>query len=291
MTEPEDQGRFLPSRTYSRWRWTVRFGLMTVPFVTLIFGLIELYLTPNQYQSTCVFSIPHGPQPDEIVTLASSRAVVGRVVDRLGLQKTIDCDKETAIGAVIKNLRLEVIPGTQRIELTSEFSNKESARDIAEEIPKSVLQHLSEGLEKDLAMRIGKLAHLIQDATDVADEKSADLAKVQKIHEGSTDESVRQIVDRAKRASILADSEVERLQSLMANEKLSNFSSLPRLDIATAPVIGDHASSPDVAKELGDLFAKSLVFGLIAALALPYLFELAFPPDHGSRALQPALEL
>lgn len=291
MNEPENQGRFLPSRTYSRWRWTVRFGLMTVPVVTLIFGLIELYLTPNQFQSTCVFSIPHGPQPEEIVTLASSRAVVGSVVDRLGIQKTIDCDKETALGAVTKKLEVKVIPGTQRIELTSEFSNKETARDIADEIPKSVLRHLTDGLEKDLAARKGKLANLVQEASDEAHQKAADLAKLQKIHDGSTDESVRLIVDRAKRASILADSEVERLKNLMANEKLSTLGSLPRLDIATAPVIGDHASSPDVGKELGYLFGKSLLYGLIAALLLPYLFELALPPDHGTRRLEPALEL
>ena len=291
MNEPEVQGRFLPSRTYSRWRWTVRFGLMTVPAVTLIFGLIELYLTPNQFQSTCVFSIPHGPQPEEIVTLASSRAVVERVVDRLGIQKSIDCDKESALGAVTKRLDVKVIPGTQRIELTSEFSNKETARGIADEIPKSVLQHLTDGLEKDLAARKGKLADLIREASDEAHQKAADLAKLQKIHEGGTEESVRQIVDRAKRASILADSEVERLKSLMANEKLSNLGSLPRLDVATAPVIGDHASSPEVGKELGNIFGKSLLYGLLAALLLPYLLELALPPDHGSRRLEPALEL
>lgn len=291
MTEPEDQGRFLPSRTYSRWRWTVRFGLMTVPVVTLIFGLIELYLTPKKYQSTCVFSITHGPQPEEIVTLASSRAVVSRVVDRLELQKAIDCDKETATQAVIKNLNVEAIPKTGRIELKIEFSNKESAWNIAGEIPKSVLQHLTDGMEKDLALRKGKLADLIQEASDDADQKAADLAKLQKIHDGSTDEPARQIVERAKRSSILADSEVERLQTLMANEQLANLGSLPRLDIATAPVIADHASSPDIGKELGYLFGKSLVFGLLAALALPYLLEFALPPDHGSRRLEPAVEL
>lgn len=291
MTESEDQGRFLPSRTFSRWRWAVRFGLMTVPVVTLIFGLIELYLTPKKYQSTCVFSIPHGPSPDEIVTLAGSRAVVGQVVDRLELQKTLNCDKESALEIVTKNLDVKVIPGTQRIELTCELTNRESARHIADEIPRRVLQHLSDGLEKDLALRKDKLTGLIRDASDEADQKAADLAKIHKIHDGSTDESVRQIVDRAKRASILADSEVERLQSLLAETKLETLGSLPRLDIATAPVFSDHASSPDVGKELGFLFGKSLALGLIAALALPYLLEFALPPGEGTRRLEPAVEL
>lgn len=291
MNEPDQTGRFLASQVYARWRWTVRFGLMTVPVITLVFGLIELYLTPSKYQSTCVFSVVHGPLPEEIAELARSREVVKRVVDRLNLQDALDCDKESALQIVTKKLDVKVIPGTPRIELKCELTRKEIARDVADEIPKQVLKHLSDGLEKDLALRKEKLAGLIREASDVADQKAADLAKIQKVHEGSSDASVRQVVDRAKRASIVADSEVERLQNLLAEEKLENLGSLPRLDVASAAVISDSTSSPKVAKELGYLFGKSLVYGLIAALALPYLLELALPADSSPRRLQPAVEL
>lgn len=292
MTEPEIRGRFLPSRTYARWRWTLRFGLMIVPLVILIFGAIELYLTPSKYRSVCVFSVNHGPKPEEIIALAKSRSVTELTVDRLGLQKVLDCDKEMAAQAVTKNLTIKAISGTQLIELAVVFSRKEAARDIAEEIPKCVVQHLTNLSQQEIETKNKEFAGLIGKASDVAAQKAADLANLLKVHGNQpADLAAQQALERMKRASILADAEVERLGNLRVDAEVHQLKSLPSLELHSKPVIGDHAHSPNVGEELGTLVVKSLVCGLIAALILPYFLEFVFPPNRPAPKVNPVIDL
>jgi|GEM_PF-5355183 len=44
MDADEITGRFLPSRVYCRWKWTVRAGLTVVPMLVLLGGGLVLFL-------------------------------------------------------------------------------------------------------------------------------------------------------------------------------------------------------------------------------------------------------
>jgi hypothetical protein len=56
---------------------------------------------------------------------------------------------------------------------------------------------------------------------------------------------------------------------------------LPKLTVHSEPTISGSPISPKFCDELGELAIVSLVSGLVAALLLPYLMELAFPPRRG----------
>ena len=67
-------GRFLPSRVYARWKWTVRCGLCVVPLILFLAGSVVVYLQPGRYQSTTVFKYTGERPAAEVVALALSRS-------------------------------------------------------------------------------------------------------------------------------------------------------------------------------------------------------------------------
>ncbi|RYD28072.1 MAG: hypothetical protein EOP87_20210, partial [Verrucomicrobiaceae bacterium] len=65
-------GRFLPSRVYARWKWTVRFGLSALPLILFLAGAFTLYLSPARYRSTAVFEYLGSRSPAEAAALLRS---------------------------------------------------------------------------------------------------------------------------------------------------------------------------------------------------------------------------
>ncbi len=279
MDTKEISGRFLSSRIYSRWKWIVRGGLMIVPFLILLAGGVTLYLTPNKYRSTTLFGLENGPPPEEIIELVKSSGILDRVVEQLQLAHRFSVDRETAVGIIRGTTDAKIVSNTQLIEINVTLTNKVDARDVAEQIPNSLRDYLVEIFRKKNADKAGEIDPLIREAADVAGEKSSVVANLEKVH-GATpaDASVMTTLERARRASMLADAEVERLKNLRSVFLTANLDALPRLSIHTAPVISDKAHSPDVGKELETLVLRSLISGLLTALLLPYLMELVFAP-------------
>jgi capsular polysaccharide biosynthesis protein len=178
MNEPEIDGRFLPSRVYHRWKGTVRFGILLV----FLSGGITLFLTTSKYGSSTVFSLENGPPPAEIVNLTHARRTFQRVTSNLELHKRWDLDKETA-GRILDGItEARILPDSSWIELTVIHTNKVDARDIAEEIPNALTAHLRELAEAGIAQNLSELAKLIQDASDTAEEKASDVARIRKVH-------------------------------------------------------------------------------------------------------------
>ena len=282
MNEPEIHGRFLPSRVYHRWKGTVRFRILIVPLLVLLSGGITLFLTASKFGSSTVFSLENGPPPAEIVNLIHARRTVQRTTSTLELQKRWDVDSETA-GSILDGIsEAHILPDTSWIELTVTHTNKLDARDIAGEIPNALTDHLRELAQAGIAQNLAELNTLIQNASDTAEEKASHVAQIRKIHgSDTTDTEVAGPLQRALRASLLADAEVERLQSLRQDMHTAKIDQLPRLLIHTDPVIASSPASPDVAEELGKLTLHTLVTGLLVALLLPYLLEFVFPPGSG----------
>lgn len=275
----EIRGRFLPSRVYNRWKWTVRFGLMLVPFLIFLAGAVILFLTPSKYRSTALFSLENGPPPAEIVELIESRGILDRVVETLKLGEQMNVDRESAMHIVLGTLTTKVVPNTGMVEITATLINDRQAKDIADQIPVCLKDYLIDALQKKNAEKVAQIDNLISDGSDDAGEKAAAVAKLEKIHGDSpADAPANASLQRARRASLLADAEVERLRILRADCLTENIDALPRLVVHSPPVISNTPHSPIVWNSMIELTVQSLVSGLIAALLLPYLMELAFPP-------------
>lgn len=113
MASTKISGRFFPPRVYSRWKWTVRFGLLLVPFLVLLSGGVVLFLSPNKCRSTTLFGLENGPPPREIVELVKSRSVLDRVFERLELAHRFNMDKETAMGLIREATEVRIVPNPQ----------------------------------------------------------------------------------------------------------------------------------------------------------------------------------
>jgi hypothetical protein len=279
MSAMEIRGRFLPSRVYDRWKWTVRFGLLIVSLLVFLAGGLVLYLTPGSFRSTTLFELENGPSPRETLELLESRGVLDRVSGNLELHERFQTDREEVISQLREIISSRVVPKTRFIELSVTYRQRVEARDIAEEVPTALKQHLAHIARQNSTDKAAEIDALIRDAGDSAEGRAADAGNLEKIH-GSTPEDGSAIaaLQRARRASLLADAEVERLRALKAETLASGIESQPRLIIHSAPVVSDEAVVPKMDEELTRLALGSLAAGLLSALLLPYLMELAFPP-------------
>lgn len=279
MSPEEKNGRFLPSRVYSRWKWTVRFGLLLVPFFILLSGGVKLFLTPSKYRSTTLFEIENGPSPAEIAELAKSSAIIGRVKERLQLANRLQVDQEPLIAIVKDATVARILPDTRLIELNVTMLNKVDARDIAEQLPICVRDYLVEIIRRKNQEKAAEIQTLIHDAADAATEQAAQVVRMEQIHGAKPNEAgAATTLERARRASMLADAEVERLKNQKSAVLTDQLENLPRLNVHTAPVIAGLPHSPKAGEELESLALQSLLAGVLTALLLPYLMELVFSP-------------
>ena len=90
MSSTEIRGRFIPSRVYNRWKWTVRFGLLLIPFLIFLCGGLLLFLTPSKYSSTTLIELENGPPPQECMELLKSRGILDLVSEHLELTKRLE---------------------------------------------------------------------------------------------------------------------------------------------------------------------------------------------------------
>ena len=279
MTAPEIHGRFLPSRVYHRWKWAVRLGLLVIPFLILLSGGLSLYLSPNKYRSTMLFSIDQGPPPTELVQLVKSRNILDRTTKSLELHNRWNVDNETAQTIIRENTTAKIVPGTELIEVTVTLIKNTDARDIAESLPRNLHTDLIEASRKETQAKANEIASLIERSADTARETAAVVANLEKVHGAPpADNAAATMLERARRDSLLADAEVERLRALHTARLTEDIDSLPSLRIHSAPVMSATPHSPKMGPELNQLALQSLGWGLLAALLLPYLLELAIPP-------------
>jgi hypothetical protein len=271
-------GRFLPSRVYCRWKWTVRFGLLIVPFLVFLSGALLLFLTPNRYRSTTLVELENGPPVNEALELLTERPTLERVIDRLKLNDRWSMDRETLVESLRKTVSAKLVDGTQLVRVTVKWSRNSDARDIADEIPKALLAYLEQVREEKLADQFMEFDRLIAEASDDAEKKAALVVGTEKVHGPDAGASPTSPLARARRASMLADAELERIKALKNAARTDLVASRPRLVVHEQPVITSTPDSPKIGPGLNQWVIKALLVGLLTALLLPYLFELAFPP-------------
>lgn len=278
MDHRDSDGRFLPSRVYSRWKWTVRFGLLIVPMLVLLSGGLVLFLTPSKYRSTALVEFENARTPQESAKLLKSSAVFGRVIHELNLADQWKVDQETARNILAETVQVKVIPDTRLIEIAVTFTSQELARDIAVKIPRTLVKLEGDGVRQESILKISKLDQLIEDARDASAEAAVSITKIEKIHGADTgDAAAQRDVERVRRTSLVADAEVERLRVLRADATTVSLNAEPRLIVHTEPAISDNPSNPKIGPELDDLLLQALAAALGGALLLPYLCEGVFP--------------
>lgn len=271
-------GRFLPSRVYARWKWTVRFGLAALPLILFIAGSVVLYFEPGRYRSTVAFEYLGKRTPAEAVALLESRAVISQASQDVKMVDLMEVDSETAVEMISDMVGTKVDPRTGFIELTVDASRMELARDLAEALPKGLDSHEKSHAVTELTARIEAAAKLARDAEDVAEEKRKELANWYRAHPGEVMDPLAQLaidelrgnwqhaVDRAHEAQDRhADAEIE----------LAAWRSVIR--IHSQPVMSNAPPGKDAADSLATVVWEALASGLAFALGVPYLLELAFP--------------
>lgn len=278
MENREITGRFLPSWVYRRWKWTVRFGLLIVPMLVFLSGGLVLFLTPSKYESTALVEIKNGRNIEESVNLLKSSEVLKRVIEELSLKQQFEVDHDTAAHILRGITGIKAVAGTQLIEISVNSTRRQLARDIALKIPEGLIRMETESAGKDRAARTEKMDQVIRNASDVAAEKALAVRLMEDVH-GQTPPAAGAAseLERVRRASLMADAEVERLQGLRAELAAGSATASARMIIHSAPVISETPSNPKIGPELNELVLRSLLSGLLIALLMPYLWELVFP--------------
>lgn len=279
MENEEAAGRFLPARVYRRWKWAVRFGLLIVSTLIFLSGGLALFFKTDKYESKALVEMLNARSPQESANLLGSSGILGRVVDELHLSHRWEVDTETAVSILKGNIKVKVVPDTRLLEISVILAEKDLARDVAAALPQSLAAFEKAKAGEADADKIAKLDQLIQSASDVAAEKAVAVTKIEKFQKGAQtpDEPAARELERARRASLVADTEVERLQVLRADAASSSIGGEPRLIVHSAPMISQSPVNPDFSPELNELALQSLLSGLLTALLLPYLLELVLP--------------
>ena len=278
MKPMEVRGRFLPSRIYSRWRWTVRTGLLLVPLLVFLSGALILYLSPNRYKSTTLIELENGPPVSETLELLGARPVLERVIERFELTHRLELDREALIEVLQKATRTWLVPDTRMIRITATHTQKDIAREIAEGIPLALIDYLGTLARERGGEKAAEFELLIRQARDIAEEHSARVVNLEKVHGSEEGGDAAVPLDRARRALLLADAEIERLQAMKSAALIEKVNHLPRLLVHEQPLIAAQPFQPAMGPDLNETVVKSLLAGLLFALLVPYLLELAFPP-------------
>lgn len=276
----ETHARFLPSRIYSRWKWSVRCGLLLVPFLSFLAGGLLLYLSPVRYRSTTLVEFQNSPPAHELAELLESRANLTAVIDQLQLTNLLSLDSDTVVAVLREATEVKVVPDTSLLEVSVTLRQKDTARDTAAQLVRSLRDYLTGIVTTAGKTKADRLESLITHAIDLAEQQATTVANLEKLHgPAPADGAPATLLERARRAALLADAEVERLRTLRNECLTQNLDALPRLVVHSDPVVSQTPCSPQVGLEFSKLIGRSLLLGLLTALLLPYLMELAFPPQ------------
>lgn len=271
-------GRFLPSRVFARWKWTVRFGLSALPLILFLGGGMVLYLTPNRYQSAAVFEYLGKRPPVEAAALLKSYNVTERAISSLDLTRREGIDKETLFRVISKVSATKVDARTGMIELRVTHTRKEIARDLAAELPKAL-----ETYEQSLAiaainLRLEAAEKSVTEAGDEAATKRQALVRLISVRGAEAADPVSRLdLDAARADWDHAYRRVldGRTQAADARRELAAPGNW--VVIHSQPVISQSPVDKKPDKSLGAVILQALGAGLAFSLLAPYLLELAFP--------------
>lgn len=281
-------GRFMPSRVYARWKWTVRFGLFAVPLILFLAGGVVLYLTPTKYESKAVFEYRGSRTQMDAVLLLKSRNVLGDVVSALELTKRFDMDKESCVEVLTKVTETQVDPATGQIEVSVTHTQKEVACDVAAELTRALDRHESMLARDAINFRLDAAKRSVVAAEDEADARRKAFAQLVSVRgEQPADPVSRLDLDAARIdwEQVHRHAADLRMQVAEMERELSSVGKF--VTVHSEPVIAQNRAGRKTEDSLAEVSLESLGYGLLYALLVPYLFELACP-FHRRKFITPA---
>jgi hypothetical protein len=271
-------GRFLPSRVYARWVWTVRCSLFALPAILFLAGALVLFLQPVRYESKGAFKYLGKRSLPEVENLLKSSSLARLVLKNLELQSRWEVDTETAISIILEITEIKVDSKSGLIEVKVAHTDKEDARNIAVNTVTSLGQYESQFTAAALNSRIEELQKSATQLRDEAEVKKRILATLISVRGDVLADPVAQLDIAAARSeweSTLARAFELKNQGDQMNRELSS----PRkwVEVYTEPEIAQMPAEKKADESLGMLIVRVLLIGLATALALPYLLELICP--------------
>lgn len=274
-------GRFLPSRVYARWVWTVRSCLVILPAILFLSGALTLYLSPSRFKSTVSFEyIGKRPLPD-VVALTQSGNLLNRIHDQLELGKRLEIGHSSVSKLLRDATEVSVTPSTRMIQVDVTLTPADLSRDVAAAFPQAL-----ENYEKSLA--VAEIKSRLEDARremDAAEDRTVaaqkHLALLVSVRGDETGDLASQLdIDAARAAWTHANEQLLESRSLVDRLEREQFSPGTWVTTHTTPQISHLSVGPNSEDTLGMVILKSLGIGLLCALAIPYLLELTFPRCH-----------
>ncbi len=271
-------GRFLPSRIYARWKWTVRFGLCAVPLLLFLEGGMALYFKPNRYESSAKFEYLGKRSLSEVEALLKSRNLLEISIRDHELTRVLSVDIDTAVDIVSDSLvtRLDLASGmfTVRIALT----HRELARDLAASLPLSLEKYENKLASQNTKARLEVAEKSLSELEQSADEKQQMLSKIIATRGDQAADSIGRLdVDAARLNWEHAHQQVLAAQSKVLEFKRKLVNPEKWVTIHSQPQIAHKAVNKKGDKLFGAVVLQALGVGLAFALLIPYLLELAFP--------------
>ncbi|MES2921971.1 MAG: hypothetical protein V4819_10505 [Verrucomicrobiota bacterium] len=270
-------GRFLPSRVYARWKWTVRFGLSALPLTLFIAGGVTYYLTPSRYESTADFEYLGKRPPAEAAALLRSGNVIAPAIANLKLTERMGMDTDSLSQQLVEAIRTTVDSGTGMIELTVENLQGEIARDLAAELPKSLDDYEKSLATAEIKVRLEGAEESVTEGEDEADAKRQDLARLISVRGQAVDPVSQLDLDAARGDWDHAYQRVLESRAKVADARRELSAPGKWVVIHSPPTISNEPVIRKSGDSMGEIIGESLGAGLAFALLAPYLLELAFP--------------
>lgn len=275
-------GRFLPSRVYARWKWTVRFGLSALPLVLFLAGATTLYLSPERYRSTAVFEYLGTRPAGEVTGLLESRNVVRPAVSSLDLVERFSVDSDTAVKIVNKltDASVDAESGLIRVEVT--HTNKEIARDLAATLVSSLEDYEKSLVTSGIRKRMELAESELTAAEDESEERQEALARLIALRGSDTQDPVARLdLDAARVGWEHARTSALDARTRIAAHKRELANPGTWVVMHTPPVISPSSVEPE--QSWTYFILSSIGTGLAFTLVVPYLLELAFPQVYQRR--------
>lgn len=271
-------GRFLPSRVYARWVWTVRSCLVMLPVILFLSGALTLYLSAGRFKSSTTFESLGQRSLAEVAALLGSQNLLEDIHDRLDLGKRLGVDQETATTILRESTEVRLIPATRLMQVEVVMTPAELARDVAAEFPKALDAYEKSLADKAIQERIAHAEREVISAEDSAAMAEKDLARLVSLRGEASGDALAQLdVDAARTTWNHANTQLLDARSRV--ETLNRELATPRSWVALHSVaqISSTAVGPETENTLGWVVLRSFGIGLLCALGIPYLLELAFP--------------
>lgn len=272
----------------------------------LLVAAVFTYMMPKMYESEAVIEVrPRAADttPQEPVTrtpqflgtefeVIKSRNSLEKVVIALELPNRWMVDKETAIQILKGIVTTQNIRGTDLISIRVRHTNKEDARDIAEQVANAYKENRAEIESREVEPMLRELNKAVRDQEDKVEEKRKILsiivkakgipvkgAELESSHvEGETrEDAIRRGLDAQNYVDAKRDFETEQdlLQTLKLKQMGETISrKIPNESVVLheSPVISHVPVSPSVTLNL--LLGTALGFLLSPLMALPLMWLL-----------------